>query len=73
LSGAQDARERLGVLAQEARQLMLAAAEAKRQRLVRTRLLASLRRLAPAAEVAVFSLLLASVALLILLTVDRGL
>jgi hypothetical protein len=73
LSGAQDARDRLGVLAQEARQLMLAVAEAKRQRLVRTRLLAALRRLAPVAEVAVFSLLLASVVLFILLTVDRGL
>jgi len=73
LSGAQDARERLGVLTGEARKLMLAVAEAKRQRLVHTRLLAALRRLVPLGEVAVFPLLLASVALFILLTVDRGL
>jgi hypothetical protein len=73
LSGAQDARERLGVLTREAHQLMLAVAEAKRQNLVRTRLLAALRRLVPLAEVAVCSLLLASVVVFILLTVDRGL
>jgi len=40
---------------------------------VHTRLLAALRRLVPLGEVAVFPLLLASVALFILLTVDRGL
>jgi hypothetical protein len=72
LSYAETGQERLDALTIEARHLMLAVAEIKRQRADNTKLLTKLRHLAPYAESLFYALLCGGCVLLIALIAEAG-